>query len=455
MGPSAFMGGCRRELLPLVRFFVWSLVGCMLALLQIVMHLWNPTKRTRDLSSRHGCVITSRVLLRWKNNLANKSSPEDFLLWTHRQLSSLEILLEKDVSLYCMTPELAVFVRTSPHKNCYRSETSPFFYMAQMFHAEEVYITTHHWLDLLTSEIAKIADNRHVPITWVSNVSRCGSTLLCQIMEGIPGTLCISEPDALFNIHLMTYSRMITQERRLSMLRSAIIILLYHAKTQGQLFQVHTEHIFIKTRAECLLLVRDLFSICPHIRHVFMYRRLVPCLKSRIRLIANNRRPWVRVVNSDTVARITPWFRRYMFRCNFYASEDETASFTELIPTLSFVGMLAAMFCSQVKLVQSLQAEGHSIPALLYEDVVASPVATVGRLFDHLHLSRDHLDVALTAMSRRSQSSVPGFDSSNQVSSYIVSDQEWREVDSISVKYQLPKTDGLHVKFIDNISCGH
>ncbi|KAL8604408.1 hypothetical protein ACOMHN_042238 [Nucella lapillus] len=336
MGPSAFMGGCRRELLPLVRFFVWSLVGCMLALLQMVMHLWNPTKRTRDLSSRHGCVITSRVLLRWKNNLANESSPEDFLLWTHRQLSSLEILLEKDVSLYCMTPELAVFVRTSPHKNCYRSETSPFFYMAQMFHAEEVYITTHYWLDLLTSEIAKIADNRHVPIT-----------------------------------------------------------------------------------------------------------RLVPCLKSLIRLIAETRRPWVRVVNSDTVARITPWFRRYMFRCNFYASEDETASFTELIPTLSFVGMLAAMFCSQVKLVQSLQAEGHSIPALLYEDVVASPVATVGRLFDHLHLSRDHLDVALTAMSRRSQGSVPGFDSSNQVSSYIVSDQEWREVDSISVKYQLPKTMGM------------
>ncbi|KAL8604406.1 hypothetical protein ACOMHN_042236 [Nucella lapillus] len=240
MGMSAFMNSCRRELLPLVKFYVWILVGFMFALLQMVMHLWNPTKMTRDLSSRNGCVITSRVLLRWKNDLTDESSPKDFLLWTHSQLSSLDVLLEKDVSLYCMTPEMAVFVRTSPHKNCYRSETSPFFYMAQMFHAEEVYITTHHWLDLLTSELAEECT---VPVTWVSNVGRCGSTLLCQIMEGVPGTLCISEPEVTFNIQLMSHSHLITPDQRRSMLRSAIIILTYHAKTLGQVFQVYTEHI--------------------------------------------------------------------------------------------------------------------------------------------------------------------------------------------------------------------
>ncbi|KAL8604407.1 hypothetical protein ACOMHN_042237 [Nucella lapillus] len=185
-----------------------------------------------------------------------------------------------------------------------------------------------------------------------------------------------------------------------------------------------------------------------------MYRRLCPFLKSLIRLNAIIRKPWVTIVNSDSGARIAPWFRRYMFHEVFKGSAEETTSFTELIPNLSFVGMLAAMFCSQVKLVQSLQAEGHSIPALLYEDVIASPVATVGSLFDHLHLSRDHLDVALTAMSRRSQSSVPRFDGSNEVSTYIISEREWQDVDIILVKYQLPKIEE-DMEFIEKISCEH
>ena len=52
----------------------------------------------------------------------------------------------------------------------------------------------------------KLADGIGKPevcVSYVANTGRCGSTLLSQALENVPGTLLYAEPDCLTNLAYM------------------------------------------------------------------------------------------------------------------------------------------------------------------------------------------------------------------------------------------------------------
>ncbi|XP_076444327.1 uncharacterized protein LOC143282537 [Babylonia areolata] len=446
MGVFYILNWCRRTLLSVGCSAVHWLQGCLFVLLQRLIFR-DPRKRLDELHNRESCVVSGSVVWRWKSCLTKASSAEDFLVYSQRKLSSLAVLLKPDVSLYCVMPDCVLFVRTSPGVNCYRSETSPFFYMAQFFHAEEVYVTSHHWFHVLATEIA---DFCRVPVTWLSSTGRCGSTMLCQVMEGVPGVVCVAEPDAILNIAMLANAYRKTSDCCLSLLQSTLYTLVYHAKTHIGNSPSATEHVFIKTRSECSVLVEDMQDLRPEIRHVFMFRNLPSQLKSVKQLLSAVKMPWLTLVNSDTVASLTPFFRHRAFLNEFFGSEEEREALEDLVPDLTNVEIFASMACSQIRMVQRLQAEGFPIPVLRYEDVVADPVRVVGALFDFIHISRDHLDSALKSMSKRSQSSVPGFEDNTASSTCHLTVRERQGIDNILARMQLPKMDA-DIEFIETL----
>ena len=142
------------------------------------------------------------------------------------------------------------------------------------------------------------------------------------------------------------------------------------------------------------------------------------------------------------------------FLHEFYGSEEEKSAVLDLVPCLSFVGIMATAVSSQLKRVQLLQSQGFAVPALLYEDILSDPAKTIGNLFDYLQISREQLPVALTAMKKQSQSNLPCADSKKQPSVKSrdqLTSREWRDVQKVLARLELPQIDE-EIRFTKRIS---
>ena len=102
-------------------------------------------------------------------------------------------------SLYSLSKHEAVFVETEENVNIYSSDESPFVCFAQLNRSKNVIKVPISYLHALADKIG----DPSVPVVWVSTTGRCGSTVLCQTFEKVPGTLYIAEPDAPSNIDIM------------------------------------------------------------------------------------------------------------------------------------------------------------------------------------------------------------------------------------------------------------
>ena len=455
----AFVRWVRDTTVPFLRSSLHLLVAVLFRLLRLTFDLCDVRLRLRGRRERsESCVLRCRVLWRWKSVPVSQSSAADFLAWSRRDLAPLRVLLRPDVTLYCVTSDSAVFVRCPAACNIYSSVSSPFFYLAQFLNAQEVYITTLNWFHLLAAEIT---EDCRVPVTWLSSTGRCGSTMLTQVMERVPGTVSISEPDAILNIAAMAKSGQITSEQKRSLLKSAISILVFSAQSYTKPSPSGADEarercgrVFIKTRSECLVLVEDIRRLFPHVVHVFMWRRLATLLGSFKQFGGVLRTPWVKLVDSEIVASVTSYFRKSTFLHEFYGSEEEKSAVLDLVPCLSFVGIMATAVSSQLKRVQLLQSQGFAVPALLYEDILSDPAKTIGNLFDYLQISREQLPVALTAMKKQSQSNLPCADSKKQPSVKSrdqLTSREWRDVQKVLARLELPQIDE-EIRFTKRIS---
>ena len=111
--------------------------------------------------------------------------------------------------------------------------------------------------------LAEKIDDPSLPVIWVSNTGRCGSTMLCQVFESAPGTIDMSEPDVISNISLQTNDGQGESERE-NVFRSAVRVL---CKPQPG-----TERIVVKTRSVSTALMMDITKLLPYVQQIFMYR---------------------------------------------------------------------------------------------------------------------------------------------------------------------------------------
>ena len=157
---------------------------------------------------------------------------------------------------------MACFAVVPQQVDIYSSDTHPYLHCAQMDNITHLVFMPHKSLHRLAREIG---DPKY-EVALLSNTGRCGSTLVTQCFETLPGARTISEPLALLDaVHLFNAGITSLNEHR-SLLQS--ILRVQCKKVNKKLINRMT----IKPISKCTQLVHSISITCRFVRHVFMYR---------------------------------------------------------------------------------------------------------------------------------------------------------------------------------------
>lgn len=184
--------------------------------------------------------------------------PARFDDFTCKELGPVDpevVLRDPALSLYCIDPaeRAATFVRTPPELDLSKAA---FLYDAQFSSATEVVLVPF-------DEVHRLAEAAHVPsdrLVWVHSTGRCGSTLVSQVLAGVPGVVCLSEPDVYMQLHELRDSG---HPELGALLRSCTVLLCAPRPASTWVF---------KFRSMNIELAESLLSAFPGSKTVFLYR---------------------------------------------------------------------------------------------------------------------------------------------------------------------------------------
>ena len=377
----------------------------------IVQRLISPSK---------GFVKRGRVLLRCKISILHPVSSNDFLcLFTSRVVP--DYVLKPRVSLYCVTHKEAVFIETERNCNIYNSDENPFLYVAQFCRARYVIkmpLETFHTL------ADKIGDPS-LPVILVSSTGRCGSTMLCQVFESVPGTLVMSEPDAISNISLQTNAELESQRELTSTIR---VLCKPHPGI---------ERYVIKTRSTSTALMMDITKLFPTFRQIFMYRNCLETVLSFMAMFTSV--PYTILlrtcIDSETISAITPFFRtklRDMLLPNVKNAENVAVD-------TNFTGLFIHVWSNYIRLARDAISENPDILPVKYEDLKANPVDMCRTIVKTLDIDPDSINESLPVFTRDSQrGSVFSCNKVKTKRQKNISDTDSVAADAILSRYGLP-----------------
>ena len=342
----------------------------------------------RNSSTSVASVQKGRVLMRCKLSMMHPVSPNDFLCLYTSRVDDRDYVLRPNVTLYCVTKHEAVFIETESDCNIYSSDENPFFYVAQFCRAKYVIrmsIESFHGL------AEKIGDPS-LPVIWVSNTGRCGSTMLCQVFESAPGTIVMSEPDVISNISLQTNDGLGESERE-NVLRSAIRVL---CKPKPG-----TERFVVKTRSVSTALMMDITKLFPYIKQIFMYRNCFETLLSFMAMSASM--PYTIIlrtcIDNETISSVLLFFRRNLrslLLSNVKNSEDVPLN-------TNILGMFTHMWSNYILLAREAMSQNPDILPVKYEDLKENPTEFCKMIFKKLNIDPTNINESLPIFTRDSQ----------------------------------------------------
>ena len=330
-----------------------------------------------------------RILWRRKFHAFEYTSVRDFLC-LYTSTVEHEYLMKHNVTLYAISEHEAIFIEVPEDINIHSSDENSFFHMAQFnrsTHVMKMPINIFH-------ELAMRLGNPSIPVSWISSTSRCGSTLLCQILENVPGTLLLSEPDAPTNIDYMTKIKTVSENERIKLITSAIRFLCKPSPSATR--------ICIKTRGACASLMGDISKLFPDIRQIFMYRNCQETMTSLLGFLSSM--PYTDLgriaFDSDNLSFLKPFFRQQSaiyFLPEFKDYPTKKCRYSNTAECLAYMWALYIIY------IRDFMSRDASILPIKYEDLVAEKRKMCEMIFERLDINVRHLNDALRAFDKDSQ----------------------------------------------------
>ena len=341
----------------------------------------------RNSSTSVTCVQKERVLMRSKLSMMHPVSPNDFLcLYTSRM--DPDYVLRPNVSLYCVTKHEAIFIETERDCNIYSSDENPFLYVAQFCLAKYVIRMS---IESFQGLAEKIGDPS-LPVIWVSNTGRCGSTMLCQVFESAPGTIVMSEPDVISNISLQTNDGLGVLEL-VNVLRSAIRVL---CKPKPG-----AERFVVKTRSASTALMMDITKLFPYVKQIFMYRNCFETLLSFMAMSASM--PYTIIlrtcIDNETISSVLTFFRRNLRSLllpNVKNSEDVPLN-------TNILGLFTHVWSNYILLAREAMSQNSDILPVKYEDLNENQTEFCKMIFKKLNIDPTNINESLPIFTKDSQ----------------------------------------------------
>ena len=366
----------------------------------------------------------SRVLWRRKCFMMDITSSRDFLT-TYGSCVHPRIVLNPNISLYAITKHEAVFVETPKNLNLFRSDVNPFLYIAQFLYCRHIITMPIQSFHMLATEIP----DSTVPIIWLSNTGRCGSTIVGQIFESVTGSVLMSENDSLTNLSYLKIKDKLSVKEYNEMLLSIIKIICKPIP--------NTRRFCIKPRSCGLVHLESISRLLPNIKLLFLYRNALPTVSSFLALTISESALvcWRYFSDSDIISRLFPFFRKYL-RYYFALRDDD---FLKDPATMNTVEMFTSMWAQFIILARHVRSQNKNVIPIKYEEVTSDPLRTCKRVFLAVGIDIIEAQHAVVALQRDSQrGSVLSTTAIGKDPRRSVNKTDRLKADAILSKYNLP-----------------
>ncbi len=329
------------------------------------------------------CAKRHRILLRAMEPFCFCTSTKNFALRYVSHEDPVETVLGDDrVSLMGVTPNAAFFAVVPDGVDVYDSREGAFVYSTQFDKAEElITMSLQNFLKL-----GEKVDVGHAKVLLLSNTSRCGSTLLTSMLEGLGQTQTVSEPD--FLTHVSYYDGMRLRIPVEDILRVGFAL-------QCKPLQSREVNFFVlKSRGFSAGLIPAVAKACPHVRHAFMFRNPERNIASIISMEKSV--PW---------KKLLPMMMRHLTLegSAFEAAIHEFAK--EIDKNFTSVGFSSIIWGIMVLCFkESRDRFKIDIFPVSYDELLGDSIKIIGDLTDYCGYGRQGgLDKCLEALSRDSQ----------------------------------------------------
>jgi hypothetical protein len=330
-------------------------------------------------------------------------------------------ILEHDhVTLFGVTKTHAFFCVSDPSFNVYETKCAPFIFIIHFFAARQLIVIPISTLHSLADEIGDPIDRK---LSFINMTTRCGSTLLSQMLSRVPRVRVMSEPWAFVHIHGLLIQGKVDMDEYRRLVRSVTRV---QCKRD---IDSQMDHVVIKMTNLVAPMFPTLKEFYPESKFIFNTRHLKPSIKSFMKIV--NSLPTFALVSG--MAEKFAWDHAsipydepiWWDRLRTYSSGRH--SFTTLEEKLIFgyAGEMSDYF--------KHKDDYHMV--VLYEDILEDSEREAQRLFKLLGLDSQHIPHALEALKEDSQQGIFGARGDGNI---VVLDSTHDKVDQLLKEYGIP-----------------
>ena len=225
------------------------------------------------------------------------------------------------------------------------------------------------------------------PIILLGHTSRCGSTLLTQLMDHTDEIVSMSKPAAFEAVALACQEKLVSDEHLDRYIVSAISML---CKPLSKIPCVY----FIKMGGTAMVHMEKVEDLIPDTKVIFMYREGLDVAVSLVKI--SYKLPILRIL--FTSGRFHRTFTRTFFEAVTGVPGKEFDF--RIKHQVLFMLMIWVILCKKYL---NLCQEGYPLAAIKFEDLVSDPKYTLQELFKYCELPQMYVEKALRGMAVDSQ----------------------------------------------------
>ncbi len=396
-------------LLTLIKHLLWVVELLTDALFGFT--LTKGSKKEREEAKRDG-RSAQLVQIAWKAHPVAMMAHglENFLTIHDKYMDPKYILEKKNVTLFTMEKDCAVFCVTDPDVDVYDTQRFPFVFIPHWDEAKMLII-------LPLEDLNKLADsmgNPTVDVTLVHMTARCGSTLISQMMHRVPNTRSMSEPLAMLRLaerynkgyyDWKTYTKLIQSCMRIT------------CKVEPG---SNIKRIVLKMNPSTAPQLEMLHEMFPKFKIIFNTRHPRPSILSLMKVLVGINQCWYAKTG-------LMWQWTVHYGCVPY--KEKYLSYIRQIPKwikpMSYEMWFVHFHAGSVATFLELKHIYDHI--VLYENLNSNPDEEVEKLFKVMNVPLEYKEDAMLALKKDSQASHFG----ERGETMSLTDAEWKEVEAI------------------------
>lgn len=391
---------------------------------------WH-SDRWRKATKYESCAQVVKIWLRAHYSPATIHSPVNFL-YTHQEyVHPQEVLAKDNITLQGVTASHAWFCVSLPDIDVYDPTVVPFVWVGQFVVAKQLIIMPLWAFYKLADELGDPRpDDKEVFI--ISNTARCGSTLLCQMLNKLPNTRAMSEPYSMCLAHTLYNTGKISNEDGDY---SRLIRSILHVECKDE-SRRDVKRLFIKLPVWCSPQVPIMCKACPYIKHFFNTRHPKPSVVSFFKMATGP-------ILTSSVKYELQKLSKCLLPLPYHDPDGFYAQFRQelLADTASrSLEELAALACGVALLCYAQDRERY-VCTVIYEDLVKDPAGTTAKLFKILGIPNNLVPLALTAMEKDSQKKF--FGNTDGSDYHAIGTDKWEKIDRLFARLKIPISNNM------------